>query len=112
MPLPLVKQTDLVSEIAEKSGFSKGEVKRILVDLEDSVLYHVDQCHRVKIGNLLQIEPKVKAKSKKRMGRNPQTGEQVEIAAKPASVRIAVRVLKPLKEGAPSLPRLRKRLSA
>lgn len=112
MPLPLVKQTDLISEIAEESGFSKGEVKRILVELEASIIYHVGECHRVKIGNLLQVEPKVKAKSKKRMGRNPQTGEAVEIAAKPASVRVAVRILKPLKESAPPLPRLRKRLSA
>src|SRR5262245_6785104 len=111
MPLPLVRQTDLVAEIAEESGFTQGEVKRILYELEQSILWHVKECHRVKIGNSIQVEPKIRNKTKKRIGRNPATGEEIEIAAKPASVRIAVRVLKPLKEAAPTVPRLRKRLA-
>lgn len=111
MALPLLSQNDLVSEIAEETGFSKGEVRHVLVELENSITYHIGECHRVRIGGILQIEPKLKAKQKARKGRNPATGEEIEIAAKPASTRVAVRVLKPLMEAVPALPKLRKRMA-
>lgn len=111
MPLPLVSQAELVDEIAEETGFAKGQIRHVLTELEKSITYHVGECHRVRVCGLLQIEPKVKKKQAARMGRNPQTGADVEISAKPAGVRVAVRVLKPLKESAPALPRLRKRIA-
>lgn len=111
MALPLLPQSELVAEIAEETGHSRSDVRTILQELERSVLWHVSECERVKIGSLLQVEPKLRARTKKRMGRNPATGEEIEIAAKPASVRIAVRVLKGLKESAPSTMKLKKRLN-
>jgi nucleoid DNA-binding protein len=110
MALPLLPQTELVAEIAEETGYSRQDVKTILKSLEDSILWHVNECERVKIGQLLQVEPKLRPRTKKRMGRNPATGEQIEIAAKPASVRVAVRVLKTLKESAPTVAKLKNRI--
>jgi nucleoid DNA-binding protein len=46
------------------------------------------------------------------VGRNPQTGEEVDVPAKPASVRISLRALKPLKDNAPSVQKLKRRLAA
>jgi len=108
MALPLLPQTELIAEIAEDTGLSRQDVKTVLSALEESITWHVAECERVKIGQLLQVEPKLKARTKKRMGRNPATGEEIEIAAKPASVRVAVRVLKGLKESAPSVPKLKR----
>jgi nucleoid DNA-binding protein len=110
MALPLLTQSELVAEIAEDTGHSRQDVRAILRSLEESIVFHVGECDRVKIGSLLQVEPKLRPKTKKRMGRNPATGEEIVIAAKPASVRVAVRVLKGLKDSAPGTAKLRSRL--
>lgn len=106
MALPLWKQTDVVEEIADKTGISKGEIKNVLNALEETVFQALKQPARVKIGNIVQLEPKLKKASKKRKGRNPATGEEVMIGAKPASVRVAARVLKSAKDAAPSVKKL------
>jgi nucleoid DNA-binding protein len=109
MALPLVKQTELVEEIAEESGYSKSDVRHFMDVLVGIVSEHISKCERVKIGNLVQIEPKLRKAQKARMGRNPQTGEDVQIPRKPASVRVAARVLKGAKEAAPKLSTLQKK---
>jgi nucleoid DNA-binding protein len=110
MALPLVKQTQLVEELAEDTGYSKSDVRHFISSLETIVKDHIADCERVKIGNLIQIEPKLRKKQKARMGRNPRTGDDVKIAAKPASVRVAARVLKGAKEAAPKVATLQKKL--
>jgi nucleoid DNA-binding protein len=112
MALPMVKTIDLVSEIAEETGYSKSDVRHFLTALEESIVAHIGQCERVKIGNLIQLEPKLKKKTKERQGRNPRTGDPVTIAAKPSSVRVAARVLKGGKEAAPPVKRLKRALEA
>lgn len=110
MALPLLSQSELVAEIAEDTGLSRQNVKDVLSSLEESITYHIEECDRVRIGRLLQIEPKLRARTKSRMGRNPATGEEIEIPAKPASTRVAVRVLAGLKYSAPSVSKLKKQL--
>jgi hypothetical protein len=41
------------------------------------------------------------------MGRNPRTGEPVQVAAKPESVVVGMRRLKPLTEAAPKIKTLK-----
>jgi nucleoid DNA-binding protein len=110
MALPLVTQGQFVEELSEETGYSKSDVRHLLQSLEELVKQHISDCERVKIGNLVQFEPKLRKKQKARMGRNPATGEDVRISAKPASVRVAARVLKGAKESAPKLATLQKRL--
>lgn len=110
MALPLVRQTQFVEEVSEESGFSKSEVRAVLNAIDTVVTDHIADCERVKIGNLVQIEPKLRKKQKARMGRNPATGEDVKISAKPASVRVAARVLKGAKDAAPKVATLQKKL--
>jgi nucleoid DNA-binding protein len=111
MPLPIVTQTDFQSRLAEETEYSKADVKFFLDSLQTVVGRAVANCERVKFAGLV-VEPALRKATKKRLGRNPQTGEQVEIAAKPASVRIKLTALKPLKEKAPSVQKLKKRLPA
>lgn len=112
MGLKLIKQTELVENIADATGYSKSDVRHFFSALEDEVRYAISNCNKIKIAGV-QIEPKLKKATKKRMGRNPATGEAVQIAAKPASVKITARVLAALgKDEAvvPSVGKLKKKL--
>lgn len=106
MALPMRTAPMVIEGIAERTGHSKGVVKVILAALEDEVREAVESCERVKVAGV-QIEPKLKPASKARVGRNPKTGEDVKIAAKPASVAIKARVLAALKNNV-SLPSVKK----
>jgi DNA-binding protein HU-beta len=110
MALPLLTQPQLVEEVAYETGFSKADTKIFLTALGDVVNANVVNCNRVKLAGVI-IEPALRKATKKRMGRNPQTGEEVEVAAKPASVRIKVTATKPLKDAAPTVQKLRRNLA-
>lgn len=112
MGLKLVKQTELVENIAEVTGYSKSDVRHFFSALEDEVRGAIASCQKVKIAGV-QIEPKLKKASKARMGRNPSNGEEVKIPAKPASVKVTARVLASLGKDesiVPSVGKLKKKL--
>jgi nucleoid DNA-binding protein len=95
MALPMLNQADLVSEIADETGWSKSDVRRVLEALSAVIQNNVSEGYRVKVAGI-QVEPKLKKARKKRKGRNPATGEDVMIAAKPASVVLKAKPVKPL----------------
>jgi integration host factor subunit alpha len=101
-------QADIVREVASDTGLAASVVKEVLASHEDVILGEVQAGQKVKIGQLVQLSPKIKPKTKKRMGRNPATGEEVEISAKPASVVLRARVLKRAKDHLPSIQKARK----
>jgi DNA-binding protein HU-beta len=105
-------QTQLVNEIADRAELSKTEAKRALAALDEVVLEQIKNAQKVRIGGLVQLTPRVKPAQKKRMGRNPATGETIEIAAKPASVDLRARPLAKAKEALPSVQKARRRLAA
>ena len=55
---------------------------------------------------------RVKEATKPRKGRNPATGEEITISAKPASVALRARPLAKAKAALPSVQKARKRLAA
>ena len=109
--MPLT-QTQLVNEIADRAELSKTEAKRALAALDEVVLEQIENAQKVRIGGLVQLTPRVKPAQKKRQGRNPATGETIEIAAKPASVDLRARPLAKAKEALPSVQKARRRLAA
>ena len=54
---------------------------------------------------------RVKEATKPRQGRNPATGEEITISAKPASVALKARPLAKAKAALPSVQKARKRLA-
>lgn len=98
MPLYLITQSELVTDLSEKTGFPKGEVKHMLVAIEEYVAEQVKRGNRVKLAGGIVVEPRLKKATKSRMGRNPQTGEPVKIKAKPATVKLSARINKPLSD--------------
>ena len=81
MPLTL---TELASAVADRADISRAEAKRVLAALEEIVLEELGNAQKVRIGGLVQLTVRVKPAQKGRKGRNPATGEEITIAAKPA----------------------------
>jgi nucleoid DNA-binding protein len=105
MALPLMTQSNLIENLAEETGFSKGEIRNVLHALEAEVHDALKNCERIKIAGIT-VEPKIRKATKARIGRNPRTGEEVRVSAKPASVRVALRADKNLKATAPTVRKL------
>ena len=105
-------QTQLVNAVADRAEMSKAEAKRAITALEDIVLEELGNAQKVRIGGLVQLTVRVKPATKKRKGRNPATGEEIDIAAKPASVDIRARPLAKAKDALPSVQKARRRLAA
>ncbi len=109
--MPLT-QTQLVAVVADRTELSKSDVKRALAALDEIVLEELGNAQKVRIGGLVQLTVRVKPAQKKRKGRNPATGEEIEIAAKPASVDLRARPLAKAKAALPSVQKARRRLAA
>jgi DNA-binding protein HU-beta len=109
--LPLT-QTQLARAVAERADVSRAEAKRVLGVLEEIVLEELDNAQKVRIGGLVQLAVRVKPAQKARKGRNPATGEEITIAAKPASVDLRARPLAKAKAALPSVQKARRRLAA
>jgi nucleoid DNA-binding protein len=107
--LPTLSQSEVVDQIAFETSLSKVTVRTVLQALPEVIGTGLADCKRVKLAGVI-IEPAMRKATKKRTGRNPATGEEVEVAAKPASVRIKLTATKPLKDAAPTVQKLRKRL--
>jgi nucleoid DNA-binding protein len=104
-------QTQLIAAVAERSELSKAEAKRALAALDEVVLDELSNAQKVRIAGLVQLSVRVKAATKARKGRNPATGEEITIAAKPASVDVRARPLAKAKEALPSVQKARRRLA-
>jgi nucleoid DNA-binding protein len=109
--LPLT-QTQLVAAVAERADISRSDAKLALGALDEIVLDELGNAQKVRIGGLVQLTVRVKPAQKKRKGRNPATGEEIEIAAKPASVDLRARPLAKAKAALPSVQKARRRLAA
>ena len=107
--MPLT-QTQLADEIANRSGQSRADAKRVLEALEQVVLDQISNAEKVKIGGVVQLDVRVRPATKERPGRNPATGEEITIAAKPASVTVKARPLAKAKAAVPSLQKVKSKL--
>ena len=105
-------QTQLASAVADRAEISKAEAKRVLGTLEEILLEELANAQKVRVGGLVQMTVRVKPAQKKRKGRNPATGEEIVIAAKPASVDLRARPLAKAKAALPSVQKARRRLAA
>ena len=103
-------QSQLADAVAERADLSRADAKRALAALEEIVLDEIGNAQKVKIGGLVQLTVRVKPATKERQGRNPATGEEITISAKPASVDVRARALAKTKGALPSLQKAKKEL--
>jgi len=104
-------QTQLADAVAERADLSRADAKRVLTALEEVVLGEISNAEKVKVGNIVQLTVRLKPATKARKGRNPATGEEITIAAKPASVVVRARPLAKTKSALPSVQKAKKRLA-
>ena len=93
-------KTAILGEIAEKTDLSKAQVGAVLDELETLIERHIKKraVGEFTLPGLMKIKSVKRPATKKRMGRNPATGEEIVIGPKPASIRVRVTPLKKLKE--------------
>ncbi len=95
---------NIVSYLAGKSGLSQDKIRTIVDDytymLETGLLLG----KTVSLGKIGRLSLKVKPKRKARIGRNPQTGEEITIPAKEAHMSPVFRFSSTVKEKAERLP--------
>ena len=90
----------ILNEIAESTSLSRVQVNSVLEELESIIERHIRKraAGEFTLPGLLKIKSAKRPATKKRMGRNPATGEEMVISAKPASTRVRVTALKKLKD--------------
>jgi DNA-binding protein HU-beta len=110
--LMALTQSQLVGEVAERAGVTKSDAKAVLEALEEVVLGQLAEAEKVRIGGVVQLNVRVKDATGPRKGRNPATGEEITISAKPASVTVKARPLAKAKAALPSVDAARRRLAA
>jgi nucleoid DNA-binding protein len=105
-------QTQLAQEVADRADVSRADAKRVLTALEEVVLEELGNAEKVKIGGLVQLAVRLRPATKARKGRNPATGEEITISAKPAAVALKARPLAKAKSALPSVQKAKRRLAA
>lgn len=94
-------QTQIISSISSETGLSNKDVKAVLIQLGELSHRHIMKrgSGEFKIPFVgVKINRKVKPATKKRKGRNPATGEEITIAAKPKREVVKAIPLKMIKE--------------
>ena len=98
--------------VGRRAQLSETDARRVLAALGEVVLGELANAEKVRIASLVQLTVRVKPAQKARKGRNPATGEEITIAAKPASVDVRARPLAKAKAALPSVQKARRRLAA
>ena len=90
----------VLSEIAAATDLTRAQVASVLDGLELLIQRHIKKrsVGEFTIPGLIKIRKIRQAATRKRMGRNPATGESVMIPAKPASWRLQLKPLARLKQ--------------
>lgn len=95
-------KTQILAEIADKTGLSKKQVGGVLEELTDMVDRHICKrgCGEFVLPGLLKVTTvkKPARKAKKNVPNPFKPGEFMDVAAKPASTTVKIRPLKALKE--------------
>ena len=93
-------KTEVYAALAESTSLTKKEIGTVLDGLHDFIKGQMGKKGPglFVLPGLLKIKRHLKPAQKKRMGRNPKTGEEMEIKAKPARTVVKVLALKNLKE--------------
>ena len=100
-------KAQMIKDIAAVSEVPAKDVARVMDALGEIVLYDLapsrgrsKRAGAVTVAGLVKIDIAEQKARSKRMGRNPATGEELEIAARPAKKRgkVRVRALKTLRD--------------
>ena len=86
-----MNKTELIAAIAEKAGLTKKDAERALNAAIDAITASLAEGQKVQVAGLGSFEVKNR---EARTGRNPQTGETIQIAASKLPTFKAAKALK------------------
>lgn len=97
------KQTKLqiITSIMEETGLSRKDVTAVFTSMSNLITRHIQNRGSGEFSipdTGVKIRRVKKPRTKARMGRNPATGEAIQIAAKPATTVVRLSALKALKD--------------
>lgn len=91
-------KSDIIAEIADKSGFSKSDVKKVLGAQRDICIREVSKGHDILVVDLCKIKVQSTPARPARMGRDPRGGDKlIQYKAKPAGKKVKIRASSILK---------------
>ena len=98
----VLSKSALIAHLSSHSGVEPRSVKAVLASLEVTIAatLHKNGVRIFTLPGVLKATAVAVPAKPKRKGKDPFTGEERMFAAKPASVKIKVRALKKLKDGA------------
>lgn len=86
-----MNQAELIAAVSDKAGVAKSDIERILKNVADVAHMALATGDEVTLPYIGKLKTKQTAA---RTGRNPQTGEALEIPAKTKPVFVAAKALK------------------
>ena len=95
-------KSSLAAHIATQAGVEPKAAKAVLAALESTILGAINKkgAKEFTLPGLFKVGVQQIPAKKKRIGKDPFTGQEREFAAKPATVRVKVRAMKKLKDAA------------
>jgi DNA-binding protein HU-beta len=91
-------KSQLASDLATKTGITKAQASELLGHLQSIATAQLKSAGVFTVPNIVKLTLKHKPATAARKGRNPFTGEEITIKAKPARRVPRARVLKALKD--------------
>jgi nucleoid DNA-binding protein len=91
-------KAEIISQIADKTSLAKKDVGAVFDQLTAQIKKSLKNANEFSMPGLLKIRVVRKPATKARLGKNPFTGEEIRIAAKPARKAVKVSALKGLKD--------------
>lgn len=91
-------KSEVFTAIAEKTDLTRKQVSSVIDALNEQAVKSLKKNGMFTLPGLAKMVVKKKPATKARPGRNPFTGEEIMIKAKPASKTVRIRPIKALKE--------------
>jgi nucleoid DNA-binding protein len=93
-------KSQIYSRLAESTKLTKSQVSTVFDELTNVIRQELGKKGPgvFTIPGLLKLTRKERPATKERMGRNPRTGEEMKIPAKPKTTVVRARVLKSVQE--------------
>ncbi|MEJ2462812.1 MAG: HU family DNA-binding protein [Candidatus Thiodiazotropha sp.] len=91
----------MLTTLSEETGLARKDVAAVFSCMSDLITRHVQKrgSGEFSIPDCgIKVRRVVKPRTKARMGRNPATGEEIKIPAKPAKTVVKLTALKALKD--------------
>jgi nucleoid DNA-binding protein len=91
-------KAEIITQIADKTGQTKKDVGAVFDELNAIIKKSLKSVGEFTMPGLMKVRVVKKPATKARLGKNPFTGEEITIKAKPARKAVKVSPLKGLKD--------------